>query len=480
MCFLNRKYIVLVIIICLGFVSRANNVLVEVTSFENFGLDSVKIDLSLSWENSWSEKDNVVNHDAVWFFAKVKRNGRWSHLTLGSVSSLDFTISKSLSRAGCIIKPESDSYGHLSVFLKRDFSEIHFSSIEMVAVNEGEFYLGDRVSNHAFTTPDGESFLVKNEEAILKSTELTSLTPTSVAANIPDNFPKGYEGFYCMKYEVTQGQIVDFLNHLTLEEQKLFLGNELPKVGETALSNNTQLNFNGVVVSGMSSEAVLTYSNDLNKNGIYNESNDGLDLACNFLSWKQLQQYLDWCGLRPMSEFEYEKASRGSVSPVEKEFAFGTDKIKDANSLVDEFTNLETHTSMLTEGEGIGVHGYDGRQGPLRVGFGANASSNRIASGASYWGIMELSGNLWEQTVSVSKQNGLLFTGSHGDGDLLTLSSDWKDQSNIVRGGAWNSGVFLSFRDLAVSDRYYYQLATENARNTTGGRGVISFKFLRQ
>ena len=39
------------------------------------------------------------------------------------------------------------------------------------------------------------------------------------------------------------------------------------------------------------------------------------------------------------------------------------------------------------------------------------------------------------------------------------------------RGGAWNSGILPTFRDLAVSDRYYVGLTLELRRTTSGGRG---------
>lgn len=34
-------------------------------------------------------------------------------------------------------------------------------------------------------------------------------------------------------------------------------------------------------------------------------------------------------------------------------------------------------------------------QGPVRVGIYATANSGRDTAGATYWGVMEMSGNLW-------------------------------------------------------------------------------------
>ena len=206
------------------------------------------------------------------------------------------------------------------------------------------------------------------------------------------------------------------------------------------------------------------------------EATDGENLACNFISWKMLLYYLDWTALRPMTELEFEKSCRGNSNSVSKEYAFGSNLVTDANLTQFDSSSKEMSITIPLPGAGIASHGYSGRQGPLRVGFAANDTTQRLSSGASYWGVMELSGNLWEQTVGVNKANGLLFTGTHGDGNINALPSDWLDNASIVRGGAWNSGIGPSYRDLAVSDRYYYTCSAETARSTTGGRGVRALK----
>ena len=50
-----------------------------------------------------------------------------------------------------------------------------------------------------------------------------------------------------------------------------------------------------------------------------------------------------------------------------------------------------------------------------RRGVFATPDSGRVAAGASYWGIMELSGNLWERVVAVGNPAGRRFAGTHGD-----------------------------------------------------------------
>lgn len=112
--------------------------------------------------------------------------------------------------------------------------------------------------------------------------------------------------------------------------------------------------------------------------------------------------------------------------------------------------------------------------GPLRVGFGASPTSSRTASGASYWGIMELSGNLWERVVSAGRPAGRTFTGLHGDGNLdasgLFNTANWTNELGN-RGGAYLHGNTLFFR---VSDRNSmgWNAAWLNRERWQGGRGV--------
>lgn len=112
--------------------------------------------------------------------------------------------------------------------------------------------------------------------------------------------------------------------------------------------------------------------------------------------------------------------------------------------------------------------------GPIRVGFGATPTSSRTASGASYWGIMELSGNLWEKVIPAGRATGRAFTGLHGDGKLdasgLFNTANWPvDTGN--RGGQFGHANTIYFR---ISDRASMNWSADwaNRQNWQGGRGV--------
>lgn len=186
------------------------------------------------------------------------------------------------------------------------------------------------------------------------------------------------------------------------------------------------------------------------------------DVACNFLSWPDGAAFADWAGLQPMSELEFEKACRGSLNPVNGEFAWGTTNITGAAGISNSGANNEVSSNSRAHV----VYGYDADVlGPLRVGSFATVSSIREQAGVSDYGIMELSGNLWEQAVSVGNTSGRNFTGSiHGDGLLTTDGfcniSTWPGfvSDNVTgaagigfRGGAWSDNAF----SLRVSSRIF-------------------------
>ena len=113
-------------------------------------------------------------------------------------------------------------------------------------------------------------------------------------------------------------------------------------------------------------------------------------------------------------------------------------------------------------------------QGPLRVGFGASPTSSRTAAGASYWGILDLSGNLWERVIPAGSAAGRTFTGLHGDGLLdatgLFNTENWPIQIGN-RGGQHNHPNTSMFR---VSDRQSMNWSADwaNRHYWQGGRGV--------
>jgi formylglycine-generating enzyme required for sulfatase activity len=258
-----------------------------------------------------------------------------------------------------------------------------------------------------------------------------------------------------MKYEVTQQQYVDFLNTLTqtqADARKYTLDPLDPLARRYAITGSTV--------------------------GSYATTNPYV--ACNYLSWADDAAYADWSGLRPMTELEFEKACRGPQTAVVNEYAWGTATVVfSAYTLSAAGASNEGIATNYSTTEGNAVHDFTAGTilGPVRVGiFAAHGMiSGRVSAGASYWGIMELSGNLWERPVTIANAAGRLFTGTHGDG-LLTTSgaadaATWPGAD--ADGAGWSGGSwFGTTSDLRVSDRTFALFSYSDRNFAIGFRAV--------
>jgi formylglycine-generating enzyme required for sulfatase activity len=368
--------------------------------------------------------------------------------------------------------------------------------IEMVYIPEESFYVGDGSTG---TPPNSQnSFgdnnstnprLITSENALsANALEHVNMGAPTRHLAIPADFPKGYAAFYCMKYEISQDQYVRFLNTLAASQQSNRTAfSTISPSGTFALASSSAKNRNFIKIitpsSGIPAIPAI-YGVDLNDNNTYNEPDDGLTIACNYLSWNDLTAYLDWAALRPITELEFEKAARGPSSqglPVIAQFAWGTTNITAANAGSINNAGEASEISTLS-GNGLCANGSGNTaHGPLRVGFAATNSTNRQGAGSSYYGVLDLSGNVWEQCVHVGYNSGVgngavpIFNGSNGDGTLDTGGnadvSDWGLVGrSVVRGGNWFDGSSLC----QISNRQFVTSSgTENGNRNprTGGRG---------
>jgi hypothetical protein len=204
-----------------------------------------------------------------------------------------------------------------------------------------------------------------------------------------------------------------------------------------------------------------------------------------------------------MTELEFEKSCRGTLAPVPNEYAWGNTNIAtSAYTLSNSGASNEVIATNYDLTYGNIAYGtttpFEGIKGPVRVGIFAGTSGNtdRIKAGATYYGIMEMSGNSMERSVTVGNAAGRSFTGLHGDGILnkngeatvdywpgingnsiaTVANSTYAGVTGVTnaagagsRGGCW---LYPTLSYLQVSDRYdaAYNYAVRNLYHC--GRGV--------
>lgn len=376
-----------------------------------------------------------------------------------------------------------------------DIIDVQVFGVEMVFVPEGSFYASSGGNeNNSFTAAnivlqEAVPILIGPIAPTLQGNDSGS-DPTNLSArgewdilgtstaNLAAGFPTGYAGFYSMKHEVSQQAYVDFLNNLNRLQQDARTETNLAS-GTTSVTNRyvlsggtTVSNRNGIRCDASIPEFdPINFYCDLNSNGNADDTDDGRDLACNYISWADLAAWLDWAGLRPLSELEYEKSCRGTTTGNDGDYAWGNSSFTEASGI----SSGGSRAELASNGTANVVANNNGSvQGPMRVGLFANNNSSRARSGAGFYGILELSGNVWERNISLGQVSGRAFTGLHGNGNLssdgLADVTDWPTASGDgigFRGGSWSDVAAT----LATANRDRAATSVAGRENNSGGRG---------
>ncbi|MCX7696103.1 MAG: formylglycine-generating enzyme family protein [Bacteroidales bacterium] len=466
---------------------KGNNLII--TNITRSGSNNDLITFNVSWENSWYVQGLPSNHDAIWVFIKFREcntSGQWNHALL-STNMLDHSLSAGLAFAqpittvdrwgnpgshntGAMIRRSNYGTGNIvneTVTLRVVGStsgvpfnastnyDIKVFGIEMVYIPEGPFYVGDGQSTYALFTPGTNPrapYRVTSEASQTIATGLNGYPCT-----LPATFPKGYSSFYIMKYEITQGQYVDFLNTIdpahAISRSYIYNGNMY----------NIQLT-GGTYTTTQPNRAMI------------------------YLSFVDLLSYLDWAALRPITEMEYEKACRGPKDFVMGEYAWGTTSFIEAINFSGTTSGQEVCNNV-----GANLHFYgtsyncsggmfgSSNSGPVEVGvFARDNTTSREGTGAGYYGAMELSGNVWEMCIQVNVNNNnpntsSSYMGIWGDGMLNNAGSYNVTSWPTVEWFCYKGGSWTSHQDRCrVSDRndIGYGSSYYNSRyNNSSGRG---------
>jgi formylglycine-generating enzyme required for sulfatase activity len=472
-------------------VMYGNNIQVTNISLEdqNTTLNTYQVRFDLSWENSWRTSTLESNWDAAWVVLKyrVVPNTIWNHGTLVSTGSV-FPVGvmgEFAGSTGLFIQRSADGIGPFlanGIELRWNYGavaddaivEICVVAIEMVYIPGGSFVVGDRSPN-----PDanfqagnsGASYGITSENAItLGGTSISNLNvlnnnnfppddySSATTQTLPAGFPKGFDAFYIMKYEISQQQYVDFLN-------------KIPPTATVNRYDDSNFGNAGYMISDTSATP-----------NIFTTSTP--DRPCNFLNWADQAAYADWIGLRPMTELEYEKACRGPLAAAVDEFSWGNANIA---NLPYTYVNLGLENERVTNpATGTGNASYvttnAGINMPRRCGIFAASAINktREETGGSYYGVMELTGNLWDLVITTGNPEGRQFTGLHGNGVIntsgnSTVGTTWPSViiPPIADGTGLRGGSAVSnLNRLAVSNRDLSNFDVAGRFSDAGGRLV--------
>jgi hypothetical protein len=214
--------------------------------------------------------------------------------------------------------------------------------------------------------------------------------------------------------------------------------------------------------------------------GTPNSVNDGQDIAMNMIGWFDLAAYLDWAALRPMTELEFEKVCRGPQPRVAGEYAWGSTQATAvfSNALNNAFQSNEVPSVAVNNGMcAFGVNTSSSVYGPVRVGAMATGTSGRLSSGAGYYGVMDMSGNVWETVIGTYYAAGTTYTGTLGDGSLDATGAanqpTWPTANTSSNGVGYRGGSYYNVAPyICTSDRYSIINSGVNRSYGNGGRGV--------
>lgn len=432
-----RAGIVVAFLACVGALLPARRAHATDLVVEDVRLDADRLTVTARWANAWRDD---VNHDGVWLFAKARgADGRWRHLRLAQTEARVVateagpppSIDIAEDGVGAFAWPSSPHRGpceFTAAFAIEPSSipsaaaggtvDVRAYGIEMVLVPEGPFHVGEVGPRGgefaAFFRSDAEGKPAGTQE-ILSEASLRIAPEVGAlwypvggdfasyggdhGGPLPATFPKGFAAFWCMKYELTQGEYVAFLNTLNDEAAAFRAPHAHPEY----------TTFRGTI--------------DL-VDGAYVTRRPRRPM--NFVSWDDGCGFADWAGLRPMTELEFTKACRGPSAPSATDFPWGT-------------SDLSSLARVMGPDDELAA------TGPADEALGAR--QHRVALGTSYYGVFDLAGSVWEKCVTVGHRNGRAFAGTHGDGSTRyggATNVDWP-RGDVGSGGfGYRGGGFYS------------------------------------
>lgn len=378
--------------------AEANNIAVSNVSLQNQSAANatVEVKFDLTWDNTYSGTDanSASFYDRAWVFVKYSVGGApsatvgWKHATLTSGGTVTPAASDG---KGAIVNIGANQtvkwhYGGNGVAGNATV-RVRVCAIEVVYIPTGNFiYNAAGAGGSTYNNYGGGS------QATISAT-------THVPTGASTGWPNGYSAFYMAKYEVSQGQYSDFLNMLP---------------DATASGFYSATTSNGYTITYTSGSAYgLRYA--------ASSANRGN----NFMNWTDATNYASWCGMRPMTEMEFEKSARGGGATAYT-YPWGNSTPSTTTYTVDS----GTHTNYYAN------YNNAGGAKPINVGHYLSGDIVRTdeQTGASPYGVTDMGGSLWEHLINCAATT----TPANGDG-TTTVPASWPSASagKGVRGGSW-------------------------------------------
>jgi hypothetical protein len=293
--------------------ASANNMLVQnvTTTGNNATNQTIQVQFDISWDNSWRD---AINWDAAWIFIKFKdANGLWQHAQLNQTgftngSGTANTVQVTSDKVGCWLYRSalgSGTFNTTGMQLQWNYGlsgltnvtglEVRVFAVEMVYVPEGDYTIANnfRINSILLNAP-GNNFPVINNRLspnlfysyntdfdTIRIKGDAGIDTTNDGTIDVTSYPIGSNPFYLYRYDLSEQQYADFLNTLT----------------------NTQISNVGVAGVNISLIGDQYFSSTPN-------------LTCINATEINFFAYADWSGMRPISFFEYNKASLGPIAPV--------------------------------------------------------------------------------------------------------------------------------------------------------------------
>ncbi len=381
----------------------------------------------VEWSGSWR---NDRNHDAAWLFYKL--SGRIPgddgvvsrHARIKSVLAVEpvdpdgppGTATIAADGTGVFVSAAAAHQGDAAWIVEVELdgavlnafrpSAATAHALEMVYVPEGPFSTGDADENAkayaAYYTSDADggwrgAFEIGSEVGFEVGPAAGALYYDiggseyrgDQAGPVPDAFPKGFDAFYVMKHEVTQGDFAAFLNHIADQGARPWE----PDDDWLAPENYGSIRADGDgFVAGEPKQPM------------------------NYMTFTDMLGFLDWAALRPITDLEFTKAARGPQIPAGFDYPWGS--------------GSKTRLLRHRDADGAWTAG---------AGDIALSDATKEELGASYYWVMDLAGGLWERVVTLSHADGRAFEGSHGDGHVdengRATNADWPARLDPEAGG---------------------------------------------